>query len=47
MARAALYGEQHRNRRDAEDSRNEHLEKGFGKNLEEVQRNLLGSKPVV
>ena len=47
MARAALYGEQHRNRRDAEDSRNEHLKKGFGQDFEKIQGNLLGSKPVV
>ncbi len=45
LAGPPLLGEQHRDRRDAEDPRHEHLQEGVGQDAEEVQGNGLGSEP--
>ena len=45
VARAALPGEQHRNRRDAEDSRDEHQQAGPRQDAQALQGHGLGSEP--
>jgi hypothetical protein len=45
LARVALSGQQHRNRRDAEDPRDEHLQEGLAQDAEEVQGHRLGPEP--
>ncbi len=45
LARSALPGEQHRDRRDAEDPRHEHQQEGARQDAEEVQGHGLGPEP--
>jgi hypothetical protein len=45
MARSALSRQQHRNRRDAEDPCDEHLQVGASQDLKKLQGHRLGSKP--
>ena len=47
LARAALSGQQHRNRRDAEDPRHEHHQEGSRQDAEAVQGHGLGPEPAV
>ena len=45
VARAALHGQQHRDRRDAEDPRHEHQQARSRQDAQALQRHRLGSEP--